>query len=59
MLEFNIYSIFPALLEKHVKTSGKNKSWTKSGPGRRHNYLTAAQQRAADYKKLGASLSVQ
>lgn len=58
MTEFNIFTIFPALLERHVKTSCKNKSWTKSGPGRRHNYLTAAQQKAADNKKLGASLSL-
>jgi len=55
MSEFiSIFRLFPALLESHTKVSAKNKSWTKSGPGRRHNYLTAAQQQAVDNKKLGA-----
>jgi hypothetical protein len=44
----NITHVFPALLEKHEPCVRRNLSWTKSGPGRRHNKLTARQQEGVD-----------
>jgi hypothetical protein len=44
----NITHVFPALLEKHEPCVRRNLSWTKSGPGRRHNKLTASQQKVMD-----------
>lgn len=44
-----ITDIFPALLERHEKRLNKNPSWTKRGPGRRHNYLTKKQQDSKDF----------
>lgn len=45
----NILSFFPALAEKPEKRLNKNLTWTKRGPGRRHNHLTAKQQSAKEY----------
>lgn len=42
----NIKDVFPALGEKSTKLLNKNSSWTKRGPGRRHNPLTAKHQAA-------------
>lgn len=38
--------IWPTLGEKSQKIDGKNLSWTKKGPGRKHNHLTKAQVEA-------------
>lgn len=34
--------------QTYIKRLNKNPSWTKKGPGRRHNHLTAKQQAAKD-----------
>jgi hypothetical protein len=43
-----ITDAFPALLDRYVPTVFTNKTWTKKGPGRRHNKLTRKQQSAMD-----------
>lgn len=40
-------SIWPTLGDGRVSFP-RNKHWTKSGPGRTHNHLTAAQQKIKD-----------
>jgi hypothetical protein len=43
----NILDLFPTLGAGRLKTT-RNTTWTKKGPGRRHNPLTAGQQRVKD-----------
>lgn len=43
----NILDLFPTLGAGRFKTT-RNTTWTKKGPGRRHNPLTGRQQRAKD-----------
>lgn len=43
-----ITDVFPALLEKHAPGTRRSLSWTRRGPGRRHNTLTKRQQDAKD-----------
>lgn len=52
----DIKSIFPALDEKPSGLSGKQLSWTKKGPGHRHNKLTKREQGAKD-KMMVAGLN--
>lgn len=40
-----ITEIFPALLNKPNLVARRQKSWTKKGPGRVHNPLTAEEQK--------------
>lgn len=44
----NTTQVFPALGERHEKRVSTRLSWTKKGPGRRHNRLSGVQQRAKD-----------
>lgn len=48
--------IWPMLGEKSPKVCNKNPSWTKKGPGRRHQHLTAKEvaARAAANMAMGA-----
>lgn len=51
-----ITDIFPHLNTKPEPSVRRNLSWTKKGPGRRHNFLTAKQQSAKE-KMMIAGLS--
>ena len=44
----SLLDIFPSL-GAGVTSRPRNLSWTKAGPGRRHNHLTAKQQKAKDF----------
>jgi hypothetical protein len=41
-----ITDVFPALTNTHIPGVRRNRTWTKKGPGRRHNWLTRRQQDA-------------
>lgn len=51
-----ITDVFPALEEKPEHLPRKRPSWTKRGPGRRHNSLTKREQDSKD-KMMFAGLS--
>ena len=44
-----IFDIFPALNRNYIPSVKRNTSWTKKGPGRRHNILTSKQQTAKNH----------
>lgn len=44
--------IWPTLGAKPPKIDGRNTSWTKKGPGRRHQYLTAKEVAARNASQM-------
>lgn len=49
----DIKQVFPALDEKPSGLTNRQLSWTKKGPGRRHNRLNAVEQRVKEQLMVG------